>query len=404
MERHDWVVLGAGISGASLAAAAARSGASVLVLEAQPHPGGSLASVSRPNDAWFELGAHTAYNSYRSFVSALEASPAPPTWVPRGPSILRLLDGDRVLPGKNLGLLARRLGKLELLRAVPRWLGNRPDGRTVREYYGRIVGARNFDRVLSPILSAVPSQRADNFPAEMLFKRRERRADVPKSFTLPGGLGTAVELLLANRGIEVRTRFQARSVERIPGGGFRVRSADGHAVEARHLAFALAPRTTSRLIEPLAPTASALAAGIAQVELHSIGLSLPSDATRLPAATFLIPLADSFHSIVTRDPVPHPDRRAFTFHFRPDVSDSACRERIARILGVPWERLSELADVRERRTSLPSPVLGHADRIAEFDRRIAGEDFAVTGNWFAGLSIEDCVLRSASEWRRIGER
>jgi oxygen-dependent protoporphyrinogen oxidase len=36
------------------------------------------------------------------------------------------------------------------------------------------------------------------------------------------------------------------------------------------------------------------------------------------------------------------------------------------------------------------------------DRLLAGMPLAVTGNWFAGLSIEDCVQRSRSEWERLG--
>jgi UDP-galactopyranose mutase len=32
---------------------------------------------------------------------------------------------------------------------------------------------------------------------------------------------------------------------------------------------------------------------------------------------------------------------------------------------------------------------------------LAGKRLAVTGNYFAGLAIEDCVSRSVSEWGRI---
>jgi oxygen-dependent protoporphyrinogen oxidase len=35
------------------------------------------------------------------------------------------------------------------------------------------------------------------------------------------------------------------------------------------------------------------------------------------------------------------------------------------------------------------------------DRLLAGTRLAVTGNWFAGLSIEDCVQRSRAEWSRV---
>ncbi len=55
----------------------------------------------------------------------------------------------------------------------------------------------------------------------------------------------------------------------------------------------------------------------------------------------------------------------------------------------------------ERRAILPSPVLGHADVVAEIDRLCAGERLCLTGNWFGGLSIEDCVDRSRREWARV---
>ena len=45
------------------------------------------------------------------------------------------------------------------------------------------------------MLSAVPSQSADEFPADMLFKKRSRRKDVMRSFTLKGGKIALIELL-----------------------------------------------------------------------------------------------------------------------------------------------------------------------------------------------------------------
>jgi UDP-galactopyranose mutase len=36
------------------------------------------------------------------------------------------------------------------------------------------------------------------------------------------------------------------------------------------------------------------------------------------------------------------------------------------------------------------------------DRCLAGTRLALTGNYFAGLAIEDCVLRSNAEWARVG--
>jgi UDP-galactopyranose mutase len=50
----------------------------------------------------------------------------------------------------------------------------------------------------------------------------------------------------------------------------------------------------------------------------------------------------------------------------------------------------------------PSPALGHHEVVAGLDAALVGQRIAVTGNWFAGLAIEDCVLRSRAEWQRVG--
>ena len=118
----------------------------------------------------------------------------------------------------------------------------------------------------------------------------------------------------------------------------------------------------------------------------------------VPYSTFLIPLKDDFHSVVTRDVVPNDEWRAFTFHFRPgSLRDDRIR-RAAEILKIESADMESLA---ERHVALPSPRLGHAERVAELDRALAGQRLAVSGNWFGGLSIEDCVLRARSEWQRV---
>jgi UDP-galactopyranose mutase len=47
-------------------------------------------------------------------------------------------------------------------------------------------------------------------------------------------------------------------------------------------------------------------------------------------------------------------------------------------------------------------VLGHDRTIAEIDRMLEGGRLALTGNYFEGLAIEDCVQRSIGQWARVG--
>lgn len=394
---HDLLVVGGGISGASLAFHAARAGARPLVLEQEPEPGGCLASVRTGAGFWYELGAHTAYNSYGAFLELLEGCDLLGELQPRSKPVLRFLDQGRVLPGRNLGLLLAQFSKLELLASVPRWFGGSPAGQTVRTRFTRYVGAGNYARVLGPMLSAVPSQPADDFPAEMLFKRRPRRKDVLRSFTLPRGLRTAAERALAQPGVTLRTGCAVRAVERT-AGGFAAVLEGGERVVAPKLALALPPGACAHLLAGSAPELAALVGRLKEAEVDSLGFAVRADRVRAPRATFLIPLADSFHSIVTRDVVPDPEWRGFSVHFRPGLTRDARLARACEVLGVTP---SDLVEPRERRVRLPSPVLGHAEAVAAVDRLLAGQPLALTGNWFGGLAIEDCVLRSRAEWQRL---
>ena len=81
----------------------------------------------------------------------------------------------------------------------------------------------------------------------------------------------------------------------------------------------------------------------------------------VPYSTFLIPREDIFYSIVTRDVVPDPSWRGFVFHFRPGHAEE---EKLARAVALLGVTRADLADVAERRTVLPSPVLGHHELIA----------------------------------------
>jgi UDP-galactopyranose mutase len=71
---------------------------------------------------------------------------------------------------------------------------------------------------------------------------------------------------------------------------------------------------------------------------------------------------------------------------------------MAAVLQVP---VAELGDVVESRRTLPTPALGHGEIVDAIDRLLVGGRLAVTGNYFAGLAVEDCVLRSNAEWARI---
>ena len=74
MNNPEVVVVGAGISGLSFAWKAAQTGRQVLVLEERDRIGGCIYSCRYDDGYWYELGAHTVYNSYSGLLDiAIEA-------------------------------------------------------------------------------------------------------------------------------------------------------------------------------------------------------------------------------------------------------------------------------------------------------------------------------------------
>jgi len=401
MESRDVIVVGGGISGLALAWHATRAGKKVLVLEGGERVGGCLDSRRTASGYWYEMGAHTCYNSYGGFLELIEGIGLRDRIIPRGEARKRfafLRDGDLDMLGPISVLW--RFDKAELLRNALRGLRAPKEGATTAGWYGGVVGKRNYSRILAPFLSAVPSQDVDAFPAAgpgSLFKKRERRKDVGRSFTLEGGLGTVASALAVQPGIEVVTRAVVREVRR-RAAGFEVHLVDGRSFETPLLSLAVPPAMASALLRADFPELAAELARLKMAATDSMGVVVRRDRLKLPEMAFLVPADDMFWSAVTRDPVPDPERRAFAFHFRTGKTDSEKRARISQILGVPE---SEFEEVSQRMTMLPSPVIGHDRVVAELDRMLAGHRLALTGNYFEGLAIEDCVLRSRAEWSRI---
>jgi oxygen-dependent protoporphyrinogen oxidase len=388
---YDVAVLGAGISGLCAAHHCARSGLRCLVLETAAAPGGCIRTVRTPDGFWYELGTHTLYNSYGSLLDIVTA-------VNLGQAIERRHKAPfRMLVDGKVRSVPSQLAMGELLASAWRIFTERKPGRSVAEYYGRLVGQRNWRRVFSSLLSAVPCQRADDFPAEMLFKRRPRRKDFPRTFTLKNGLTTLVDRLAGDDRITLRMNASARSLARTEQG-FAITTADNRTTVVRNLILALPPDIAARLLAPLLPEAATALARVQTAAIESTGVVFAKKDLALPRLAGLVPIDDVFFSVVSRDVVPDDKFRALAFHFRTGLTPDERLDRIAEVTGAGRQAFVHVA---EHVTSLPSPRLGHADIVRAIDQGIARSHVYITGNFFSGLAIEDCSLRSAAEAARL---
>jgi len=389
VKRYDLIVIGGGISGTSLAHYASKAGLMTLILEKAPEAGGCLRTMRQVTGFWLELGAHTCYNSYANLLGIIEDCGM------KG----RLQDREKVpfmmyVDGK-VKSIASELDFLELICSAPRIVTLVKSGRTVESYYSKIVGKRNFEKVIGPALSAVPSQRADDFPADMLFKKRKRRKDVIKKFTLQGGLQAIADAVVSGKGIEMITGAEAESIK-TENALFKVSVRGVGEFVADNVGVAVPPPIAAALLEDVLPDVAARLSDIKVARVESLGVVVRKKTVGLPHFAGLIPVSDLFFSVVSRDTVADDYYRGFTFHFRPGLNYDSKIKRIREVLGT-----GEFEAFSENSVTVPSPTLGHEKIVNDIDKLLWGKRVFVTGNYFSGLAIEDCVTRSSEEFGRL---
>lgn len=391
MNTFDTIVIGAGVSGLVFADHAGRRGQSVLVVDAAERVGGCLASWEAVPGYFVELGAHTAYNSYGALLEVLARRGRLGELLPRIKAGYHFLDGGR------LQSPVKRLNWPSLLASLPFGLFKDKAGASVREYYGALLGADNYARVLGPAFAAVLSQACDDYPASWLFRRKPRLKEVPRKYSWQTGMQGIMEALSRDAPFETRTHTAVRNVTR-SGSGYEV-DLGGEIVACRFLALATPPDTAATLLDGAEPAVAALLEQFPVSDIESMAAVIPRDKTALPTLAGLIGLDDAFYSVVSRDPVPHPTLRAFTFHFRPGrYTEEAKRRRMAEVLGCAE---ADFVASQGRVNRLPALDGRHPPLVARLDAACAGRGLALIGNYLQGMSIGDCAERAVHEAARL---
>ncbi len=386
---YDLIVIGAGVSGLTLASCAAQAGHSVLVLEAEDRVGGCIESWQPFDDFPVELGAHTAYNSYGALLTELDARAGLSGLVPREKAGYYFIEhGKTVSP-------IRRLSFLSLIAHLPFGILRDKAKASVGDYYRRLFGAGNYQRLLAPAFAAVLSQAAEAYPAAWLFRKKPRVKTAPRKYSHTGGLQGLARAMTT--GLAVRTGTPALSVSRTDSG-YVVTTAQG-ALTCRKLALASPADVTARLLAEAHPD---LAQAIGQIEMANIetlAVVVRREAVRLPKLAGLIGDTAPYFSVVSRDPLPHPDYRAFTFHFRPGQLDAAQKRAVAaQVLAVAED---PFLAVTEKTNRLPRLTVDHVRLASQLDQQTRNQPLALVGNYLNGLSIGDCAERARREAKRL---
>ncbi len=392
--QYPHIVIGGGISGLGSAHYAVARGVDTLVLERAASVGGCM-HTHRFDDQtgfWVEAGAHSCFNSYGNLLGILEDLNLMGALTAKEKASYLLYRG-----GERRRIIGA-LHPLELAASLPRLFRLDKTQLSVAEYYGAGLGRKNYRDLFGPAFRSVICQDADDFPAEALFRKKPRRKEVLRSFTMPGGLNDIPTAIAEQQGLRVRTGVGVVSIGSA-GDGFVITTDDGERLGCERLTLAVPPDIAAALLAEVAPEAAALIGEIGVVEIDSQLLLFDADAVALPKLAGLISVDGPFRSAVSRDFLPDARYRGFAFHFPGDGLDESGRIAAAcAALGTEPSRVVSSTCVRNR---LPSLRKGHQRRVAGLDQALAGTRTAVTGNWFLGVSIEDCLTRSLGEHQRL---
>lgn len=388
MSKFDFIVAGSGISGMSFAHHMAAKGKTVLVLEKKSYAGGCLCTL-RHEDFWLELGGHTVYNSYMSFIKSLRELSCEDKFLPREKASFKMYNNG------SIESLMKSLSKLEAALNVPKMFFMKKDGKSVREYYSAILGKGNYENMFSAMLQAVISQDASDFPADMLLKKRDRDKTAPRNFTLKNGMASFIETVAAEENVTLKTDSEAVDIT-YSDGEYSVETVSGEKFQADNIVMACPPPTAGKLLAGCAPSVASLLSEIGGAKVDTVGVIVKKEDISVEPFSFIIAKNDVFTSAVSRDIIPHEKYRGVSFHFREGVLDKEGKiSKIEDVLGI-----DRGAIVAMDATVNFSPTLGmdHKARVAKIDEAVKGyKGLYIVGNYFGGVAIEDCALRAASQ-------
>ncbi len=388
MAQYDFIVIGSGVSGMTFAQNMAEKGKKILVLESSDRIGGCLCTLYH-DDFWLEMGGHTIYSSYASYIDNMKRVNIVSRFLPRVKQPFKMLTEKGLLP------ITKVLNKTELMMNGVKLFFSKKEGKTVREYYSSFLGKGNYESMFRPMIQAVISQEGSDFPADMMLKKRPKDKSMPRSFTIFGGMNHYIQKAAGNENITVKTSCGAKHIT-VENGIYTVTSESGDIFSAENVTLACAPAAAGKLLSEISSELSALLCQIPSARVESMGVIVNKADIALDTLSFIVAQEADFTSVVSRDVVRDEKYRGFAFHFKPDrLTDDQKLEAAENILGV-----SKHAFVKTDTVTHLSPTLGkgHEDIVKLIDKKLKeAKGVYITGNYFGGLAIEDCVVRSRAE-------
>lgn len=426
-------VVGAGVAGLAAAWALARAGVRVTVLERSRRVGGLVESERPAPGVLIEHGPDGLLAGKPGGLPVLRALGLAGRIVRGGRAPRRaLVLTERGLLPMPAGLFAFQRRALPAMLRTPLlspaaklrlllepFARRARNDETVAEFFDRRFGLEVRERLVAPMLrglygvapEAIAMRAA--FPVLASFEERYRSialallaAPRPSAgqglVALEGGMATIPAAFAATLGDRVRCGVELRRVRPRAGGGLRLETADGSALDADAAVLATPLRTTAALLADIVPVAAEALAGSGASDADVVTLAFaraqvghPLDATGFVVGTpGRVLLACTFASEKWHGRAPEGlvVLRAVLGGFAGDDRDllEATVGELREILdlrGPPaWYR------IRRHRSALPVHPPGQLGRIRAAAEAL-GETapLALAGNYLGGVGVPDAI-------------
>jgi protoporphyrinogen oxidase len=202
--------------------------------------------------------------------------------------------------------------------------------------------------------------------------------------------------------INMLTDFEVDKIERTVDGYILKSSRNQQKViHARYLVLAAPPCSLQGILAIAEPALSDMLKEFKPVPVESVGIFLDKAIAGIQEVGVVIGRNEAFYSIVSMDPYDGklPLGRRFTFHFRPGLlSLEQKMQIIRRVLNL---REAQILDHYEKTSVFVSIPLHYKELLARIEQICTVKPLFLTGNYFEGVSLEDCVSRSVHEFDRL---
>lgn len=436
MSRKPVVIVGAGISGLAAAYELTRRGVRVRVLEASARPGGLIHTESIDGFT-IEAGPDSILNAKPAALALVrELGIAAELQAVREGARAFVLKGGTLhaLPQPSflgIPLTPEALARYDLLSAGGRArMAQEPtipardisEDESVGSFFRRRFGPEVVDLIAQPLLGGIHAGDVEELSMRSLFPRlleaeRLHGTVMPRSEGRGSRIGTAG----AERGVGAIKGFAslrggmgtlvAAIAAALPAGTieYNARVESLADVGAAATIVAVQGYAAATMLESIDPGAAALCARVPYVSTASVALAWPRDQVphalngtgfvvarrycdaRITACTWVSSKWDA------RAPAGHALLRAFVggahdpdaVALGDDELVAIARRDLAPVLGIAAE--PSLARVYRWRHAGAQHVVGHLDRVAEIERRLAPRGIFVTGSGFRVTGIPDCI-------------